>query len=270
MVDPKRLESPLHDEGADRNSQIEALLVQGLDRYFAGRYEDAIHLWTRVLFLDRSHARARAYIDRARTALGERQRRTDEMLEAGRDLLNRGQTAAARDLLTEIVATSGDDEQASALRVRIERFERVYASTGALASNEADAVEAVPGWTWREPGRLVRASLRWAGAAVILTGLGWLALQDWRDDRRASEALPVSTAVARLPVLSSSEVALVRAHTLFDRGRLAEALRALDRVPAESPDRPAADELRIEIQQLLLASGRQPASGGRVAESIRR
>ena len=31
----------------------EALLDDGLDRYFNGRFEDAIHLWTRVLFLDR-------------------------------------------------------------------------------------------------------------------------------------------------------------------------------------------------------------------------
>ena len=48
------------DAGADRLGQAEALLVDGLDCYFAARYEDAIHIWTRVLFLDRSHARARA------------------------------------------------------------------------------------------------------------------------------------------------------------------------------------------------------------------
>ena len=61
--------------------RTEALLVQGLDRYFEGRYEDAIHLWTRLLFLDRGHARARAYINRARTALAEHQRRADELLD---------------------------------------------------------------------------------------------------------------------------------------------------------------------------------------------
>ena len=92
----RRLESVLPPSAADRDSQAEALLVDGLDRYFAGRYEDAIHLWTRVLFLDRSHARARAYIDRARTALAERQRRAEEMLQASRELLEHGQTEAAR------------------------------------------------------------------------------------------------------------------------------------------------------------------------------
>ena len=106
----------LPDEAASRDSQIDALLVDGLDRYFNGRYEDAIHLWTRVLFLDRTHARARAYIDRAKTALNELQRRSEELLQASRDLLDQGQTEAARELLTEAIAVSADDAQAAALR----------------------------------------------------------------------------------------------------------------------------------------------------------
>jgi hypothetical protein len=57
------------------------------------------------------------------------------------------------------------------------------------------------------------------------------------------------------PVLSSSEVALVRARTLYTRGRLAEALQALDRVDPRSAGRAAADQLRVEIQQLLLQTG---------------
>ena len=83
MSEPQRADvSTRPDEAWERAGQADALLVEGLDRYFAGRYEDAIHIWTRVLFLDRSHARARAYIDRARSALSERQRRSDEMLQA--------------------------------------------------------------------------------------------------------------------------------------------------------------------------------------------
>ena len=109
MADPKRLESHA-TETADRDSRTEALLVEGLDRYFAGQYEEAIHIWTRVLFLDRNHARARAYIDRARTTLAERHRQSEEMLEASHDLLEQGRTEAARHLLTEAVAATGDDE----------------------------------------------------------------------------------------------------------------------------------------------------------------
>ena len=46
-------------------------------------YEHAINVWTRALFLDRSHARARAYIERARSALAERQRESEELLQNG-------------------------------------------------------------------------------------------------------------------------------------------------------------------------------------------
>src|SRR5579863_9277054 len=62
MADSERLESkPATDasraDGAVIAAEIEALLVEGLDRYFAQQYEDAIHVWTRVLFLDRSEER---------------------------------------------------------------------------------------------------------------------------------------------------------------------------------------------------------------------
>ena len=63
MADPKRFESHA-TETADRDSRTEALLVEGLDRYFAGQYEEAIHIWTRVLFLDRNHARPRLHRSR--------------------------------------------------------------------------------------------------------------------------------------------------------------------------------------------------------------
>ena len=54
------------------------------------RYELAINVWTRALFLDRSHARARAYIDRARSALAERQRESEELLQNGVAAFQRG------------------------------------------------------------------------------------------------------------------------------------------------------------------------------------
>jgi cytochrome c-type biogenesis protein CcmH/NrfG len=66
----------------DRDAKIEQLLLSGLDHYFASQYDQAINVWTRVLFLDRSHARARAYIERARSALAEQQRESEERAAA--------------------------------------------------------------------------------------------------------------------------------------------------------------------------------------------
>ena len=79
--DPSRATEAVSE--ADRDAKIEQLLLAGLDHYFVARYDQAINVWTRALFLDRSHPRARAYIERARSALAERQRESEELLQNG-------------------------------------------------------------------------------------------------------------------------------------------------------------------------------------------
>src|SRR6476646_10818693 len=93
---------PLRDPESSQ-SRIEELLLAGLDHYFSGQHELAINVWTRVLFLDRSHARARAYIERARTAIAERQREGEELLHAGLAAFSRGEAGDARRLLNSAV-----------------------------------------------------------------------------------------------------------------------------------------------------------------------
>jgi tetratricopeptide (TPR) repeat protein len=271
MADPRRLESVPPAELAERESQVDALLIEGLDKYFNGRYEEAIHLWTRVLFLDRSHARARAYIDRARTAVAERQRRAEEMLHASHLLLEQGRTEAARELLVEAVAQTGDDDHAAALRVRLERVERLHAASRIGPMPSATTAEAVPGWMWPRRSRtaLGAAAVLVAGLLLVI-GVTSTDVQDWVGLRSDREQLLATTTALKLTVLSSAEVAMIRAQTLYNRGRLAEALQVLDRVGPESPERPAADELRVQIQQILLASSRDLSGAGRGAEPRRR
>jgi len=256
MADPRRLESP-SPEAADRDSRAEALLVEGLDQYFAGRYDDAIHLWTRVLFLDRSHARARAYIDRARTAMAERQRRADEMLQASRELMSEGNTAAARELLTRAAATTGDDDRVAETRARLERVER--AMRGATDAARVAVVDAVP--VRREASRVIRLRrLRVAAGAVVLATVGVLMARQWFVVESQAPPLPVVERVEPPAVPSRGEVALLRARTLYGRGRLADALRALEGVEGEGDDRVEADRLKTTIQQMLLATGHGAAS----------
>jgi tetratricopeptide (TPR) repeat protein len=257
MAEPRRHDSPPAADAADRDSRAEMLLVQGLDRYFSGQFEDAIHIWTRVLFLDRTHARARAYIDRARSALAERQRRGEEMLQASRDLLAQGRPDAARDLLRAAVEARGDDDQASALLVHLERFERLHAPAWQTPARRRDA-RPVPGWVWRRRSRVLAVTVCAVAAGLLISfGLGgsspsaWLGLPHGRAPLAPSAIQPPA-------VLTSAEVALVRARTLYSRGRLAEALHVLNRVSRESPLRASADAMKVEIQQLLLATGRQP------------
>ena len=262
MADPRRSDPSPTAGRAGRDSRAESLLVEGLDLYFAGRFEDAVHLWTRVLFLDRSHARARAYIDRARTAMAERQRRADEWLRTSEDMLAQGQVEAARLLLSRVVETTGDDEPTSALRGRLERVERAHAATEAARAKRPAVPEPIPGWTW--PHRSVSIGLAGLAmlAAVLLVGLAAGPIADgWFGQNEGRSALVAEVSPARLPVLTSADAALIRARTLYTRGRPAEALQALDRVGPESPGRAEADRMRIEIQQLLLATSRVPANG---------
>jgi tetratricopeptide (TPR) repeat protein len=261
MADPRRHESSStvsSGDITDRDSRSEALLVDGLDLYFAGRYEDAIHLWTRVLFLDRSHARARAYIDRARSAVAERQRRAEEMLHATGELLERGRTDEARDLLGRAVATSGEDERAAEMRSRLERIER--ARVGLATAKSPAAIERAAVWSRPSWSPAALWSMLAAVSFLLVAVIGSPSVRDWLGVGPAPAALPAVVRAPLLPVLSSAEAALVRARTLYSRGRLAEALQVLDRVDSESANRPAADRLRVEIQQMLLSARRTTAT----------
>src|SRR5688500_20216208 len=107
MFEPLRTDpadrAPLRE--SDRSARIEQLLLSGLDHYFSGQYERAINIWTRVAFLERGHGRARAYIERARGALAERQREAEELAQAGVAAYNAGELQTARDLLARATST---------------------------------------------------------------------------------------------------------------------------------------------------------------------
>ncbi len=249
MADIRRNDALDFGADPDRDSRVESLLVEGLDAYFLGRYEDAVHIWTRVLFLDRTHPRARAYIDRARTALAERQRRSDELLHASQALLDQGRMSDARQLLTEAIAATGDDERAAALRMKLDRAEHARSGMADARVNSAAAGPAVAD-------RLSSPAVWWglvgATSLVTLWLIGRLVGAGWQAPEPV--APPVLLSTQGVQVLNSYDVALVRARTLYARGRLADALQALDRVTMASEQRPEADQLRVEIQRLLLAA----------------
>src|ERR1019366_583307 len=113
---------------ADRDAKIEQLLLVGLDHYFAAQYEHAVNVWTRALFLDRSHARARAYIERARSALAERQRESEELLQTGVAAFERGDGDEARRLLQAAIEGGAPSDEALAV---LERLNRLEATTAA-------------------------------------------------------------------------------------------------------------------------------------------
>ena len=249
---------------ADREARIEQLLLTGLDHYFAGQFERAISVWTRVVFLERHHDRARTYIERARSALAERQRESEELLHTGVSAYNAGDIEQARDLLTRAVEQGSDSAD-----VFLDRLNRVGTSgPGAdLRNDPLPARSIVRGRRATPPPRrkgwTAAALFALVVAAAML--LGGLPIGTWLSDLQVtSPAPPTQPAYDEpLPVVRASEIGVARARALHADGRLLDALRALDRIGIADPYRAEADSLRADVQRdLFAAAGIQRPSLG--------
>src|SRR5438876_532046 len=150
MSESSRSDSaPAHDSatspsGNDRDAKIEQLLLVGLDHYFATQYQEAINVWTRALFLDRSHPRARAYIERARSAMAERQRQSEELLHHGVDAFQRGDGDEARRMLLAAIDGGAPSDEALAVLERLNRIETPSGPAGPGAASAAPRRDHVP------------------------------------------------------------------------------------------------------------------------------
>lgn len=261
---PPRASEPRDD--ADREARIEELLLSGLDHYFVGQYERAISVWTRIIFLDRHHDRARAYIERARSAMAERQRESDEFLHTGVAAYNAGQIDKARELLTRAVEQGSD-----AADVFLDRLNRV----GTAATAVDVRADLRPRAGLRRPGvPLPPRRTGWtaagviAGAVAVMMLLSGLPIGTWLSQTAVTTPMPAQPVPEEpLPIIRPSETALARARSLYAGGHLHDALRALDRVGLADPLRAEADRVRADIQRDLFTAAGIPAAsanpGGR-------
>src|SRR5436190_2946456 len=261
MADPLRDQDTSAAVPPGRESRIEELLLAGLDHYFSGQHELAISVWTRVLFLDRSHARARAYIERARGAIAERQREGEELLQTGAAAFSRGDTADARRLLTSAVERGARPEEALAMLDRLERL-----APADVIDVETAIQPRVRRYSRRLGPRTVRQRPAMRAATLLLVlaiglaagVLGMVARSSgvwpWGPPPSPSAAgnAPARLAQDPLPVPSASEVSLARARTWSGSGRLRDALTSLEAIRPGDPLRAQADDLRAHIQQQLL------------------
>lgn len=256
MSDPQSTD-PLHESGptgdSDREARIEQLLLTGLDHYFAGHYEQAINVWTRVVFLERHHDRARAYIERARSAQAERQREAEELLHNGVAAYDAGETDKARDLLNRAVAEGSDTAH-----VFLDRLDRMGGSAvlNDLRHHVPSARPLLGAARTTIPGRTgwIAASI---GAIVVAVAMlvGGLPIGTWLSELQGSPEASVQAPPSDpLPLIRTSETLLARARTLYADGRLHDGLRTLDRIDVADPFRADADRLRADIQQRLLAT----------------
>ncbi|MCX6539721.1 MAG: hypothetical protein NT151_12425 [Acidobacteria bacterium] len=274
MTDPRPTPTALPgdaDTVADRDVRIDELLLAGLDHYFAGRYQDATNVWGRVLFLDRTHARARAYIERARGAMAERQRKSEQLVQEGMDALSRGDEGVARELLSSAVDQDDAHETAQsyldrlerlsgerAAQVRESRARRLQTSRRAVTARSLLTASRRPVRAWPIIG------LALVAGAIMLFATSKDPLKPFLDLKLARPA-NVST-VARppepLPVPRAAELALSRARSMFGSGQLKAALAALDGIADADPLSGEADRLRATIQRALLGYPQPQGAGG--------
>jgi hypothetical protein len=271
---PHRTEA---EPGAEDEGRIEHLLVTGLDHYFAGEFEAAINLWTRVLFLDRNHDRARAYIDRARSAQAEQQRISEALVHEGLAAFDKGEVIRARALLSDALDQGASHDVALGV---IGRIDRLDAGTR-IASPVAPAIRrkalARPSATADVISRRGTIALWWATAAgtVLVAAISFVMVApngfaEWFPVQ-ATTGKPTTLVAppAPLPVPSPTEAYVARARSLFSNGKLRDALRALDRVPVGDALRPDAERLRADIQRELLAvAGAEASSASSIAPPV--
>jgi hypothetical protein len=267
MPDPLRSDGPRALDAApdaSRDAKIEQLLLAGLDHYFAEQYEQAVNVWTRVLFLDRSHPKARAYIERGRSALAERQRRSEELVHTGVAALHRGDGDEARRLIQAAIDGGGSDEAFDAL----DRLERLQAASVAppvdpVTSERqrirpARAVVAPPRamWSWLVVSIVLVVFAAGAVAASTWNRSAWIngsvALPTGRPEAASAPAVTAPVSDALTPAPRRGEMALGRARALAAGGHLHDAVAALDEVRPTDPQRADADRLRADIQHQLL------------------
>lgn len=248
---------------AEDDARIELLLVTGLDHYFAGEFESAVNLWTRVLFLDRTHDRARAYIDRARSAQAEQHRVSEGLVHQGLEAFDRGEVVRARALLSDALDQGASHDIALGVLGRIERLDVSPARAADVSSRLTRR---------RAPRRHATATVAgadrrhgvgvWIGLVSVVMAIGAVAL--YYDAPVTITGLWPATPAAERPVAATvtpvpltmplpSETYLAQARAYFAGGKLRDALRALDRVPAGDLLQRDADRLRADIQRELLA-----------------
>ena len=256
------LRAPDLPDDADREARIEQLLLAGLDHYFAGHYERAINVWTRVVFLERHHDRARAYIERARGAMAERLRRSDECLHEGVSAYNAGDVERARELLTRALEQGSDGAD-----VFLERLNRAGVALPLPGAGDdrvldrsflANRLTPVSG---TGPGKVT--AVLFAVCVGVTMLVGGLPLGTWLSEWQMVDAGPTAqpASLEPLPIVRRSDVILDRARALQAAGQPRDALLSLNAIDFADPLRPDADRLRADLQEDIFVAAGLPGTG---------
>ncbi|HJS73880.1 MAG TPA: hypothetical protein VJ921_06295 [Vicinamibacteria bacterium] len=277
-TDFKSDEIESQEPSPDASSKSRELFQQGEELFSRGLYHQAVHVWTRILFLDRGNAEARLRIDKAKEAVAERQRRIDAEVAEARLLFDTGEIEGARERVRSVLAFDSRHGEASALAAAIDALDR----RSEPIQETPPPPEAAPvpektapskGVVFKVPkGRRASPRLRphaagsrlsmaaFVAGALLIFGLSALYLsRNWdsivsggalgRGSGETAAALPDSSA-ASAPDLS--EIRYYNGERLFAQARYREALAELRRVDRGSRVVAEARSLILRIEDRLL------------------
>jgi tetratricopeptide (TPR) repeat protein len=264
--------------------RTDELFRQGEDHFAAGRFHQAIHVWTRILFVDRGSAVVREAIERAKQVIAERQRRLDlECAEAVR-LLESGDVEQARVLARAVLAADPSHVEASHLEEKVVALERRHEparepNRGALESAPSKGIVLrVPRGERARPGLAppthsrVKMIAFIAAALLVFAVCGLYLYENWEGI--------VSDGAFRHPVTSASspgsapappvpglaELRYYNGARLFNQGRYREALAELSRIDRGSKVTAEARSLILRVEERLLRSA--PEENGSQAPGL--
>jgi tetratricopeptide (TPR) repeat protein len=267
----------------DLASRIAELKRQGQDLYSEGRYDEAIHVWTRILFFDRGNLEARRAIETARRDVAERQRRLDlEIGEADRRFVS-GDVDGARELVRSVLAADASHTEAVALSAKLSALERRVEPTRESHSSPPVAEERANsrGIVLRvpkgqpagvAPGSPAASRLSMTafvlGAVVVFAASALYLSENW-DSLVSGGGFGQSSGGSAVPAVDSNDLpvpGLPDLHyfngvRLFEQERYREALGELSRVDRSSPFDAEARSLIVRIEERLLRGGSEPLPG---------
>lgn len=268
-------------------SRIAELNRQGQSHYAEGRYEEAIHVWTRILFFDRGNGDARKGIEAARKDVAERQRRLDlDVAEASR-LFETADLDGARRLVRSVLAADASHSEAVALAAKLAALERrlepAAGATGGITEERASSRGILLRVSRGKPSTGAQGSsvaTRIGMAAFVLGALAVFAasalyLEDNWDSLVSGGAFGRTSAPASVPAVDPRDLPVPRLSDLhyfkgvrlFEQDRYREALGELSRVDRGSPYAADARSLIVRIEERLLRDGSEPSHGAGPAEA---
>lgn len=276
---PVGADDPQGDPAArGRETKIHALLRQGDALLRGGRYQQAIHVWTRILFLDRRNRVAREAIEKAKRLLAERQRELDVMVLDAARCLRDGERRAAKRLLGQVLLVDPRHTEGRSLSERLETMERRGDGPSRSMGGEPDP-ETSPRRRRRTHSVRARAERSDAASplkmasflfcALCLLALGglylhlnWDVLVDDRAFASTEQAGWSGTGERDGPDLPSlSELHYYNGVRLFSKGQYRQALSELRRVGRQSGVFEEARGLVLRIEQRLLRDATTAEAG---------